>query len=181
MISKSPDRNSFLRNRILETKNKDYIDSILNKNELEKFSDPEKRKNNLEWDLRTTDWILEKARSSEVYAQHIYAALCNNGFIKLDPIQILKEIEWNCSWRYAGGIVADMRETGDYIDWYCSGKRIGIDLDLEEKELTEEQKQRIEIINNYVPEGKITKEIREDLRRLGWTPNAGGDWENFDE
>mgnify|MGYP003705677079 CR=1 FL=1 len=29
-----------------------------------------------------TDWILEKVRESDVYAQHLYAAMCNNEFQK---------------------------------------------------------------------------------------------------
>lgn len=29
---------------------------------------------------------------------------------------------YSCSWRYAGGLVADMRDKGeDYLDFYCSG------------------------------------------------------------
>ena len=85
-----------------------------------RFEDPEKRVNNMEYDLLTTDWILEKARTRDDYAQNLYAAMCNNGFIKLEVIPVLKGEEWSCSWRYAGGIIADMRQEGDYIDWYCS-------------------------------------------------------------
>ena len=63
------------------------------------------------------------------YAKALYAALCNNTFEK----------QWSCSWRYAGGIVARLRDEGeDYLDYYCSS-----------------------------PE-EITEEIREDLRLLGW-------------
>ena len=105
----------------------------------EQEQNPEWQKNNLEYDLRTTDWILEKVRSSVIYAQHLYAALCNNDFIKNDVFEILKENDWGCSWRYAGGILADMRQEGDYMDWYCSGN-----------------------------EGEVTDEIREDLLKLGW-------------
>jgi len=32
-----------------------------------------------------------------------------------------------------------------------------------------------------VPEGRITNEIREDFKKLGWAVAPGGDWENFDE
>jgi hypothetical protein len=133
-------------------------------------ADPEWQKNNLEWDLRTTDWILEKARASESYAQNIYAALCNNDFIKLAVVPILKEETWSCSWRYAGGIVAHMLQKGDYIDWYCSGIRNDGYVD------------DVETIRDgqYVSEGLITDEIREDFKRLGWAPAPGGDWERFE-
>ena len=132
-----------------------------------KFDDPASRVDNMEYDLLTTDWILEKVRNSEDYAQNVYAAMCNNGFIKLSVIPILTEKEWGCSWRYAGGIVADMRREGDYIDWYCSGIRG----DYQDEERT----------NRYVGEGCITDEVREDFQKLGWVPAKGGDWENFEQ
>lgn len=175
--SKSPERNTFQKEKYLERRAEEgktpendedvksmveYYDSW-NIKEDERESDLEWQKNNLEWDLRTTEWILEKARANNAYAQNIYAALCNNGFIKLDVIPILKEEEWSCSWRYAGGIVAHMQQKGDYIDWYCSGIR-----DVDSPDI------------GFVPEGKITDEIRADFQRLGWAVAPGGDWENFE-
>lgn len=196
MISKSPQRNTFQKEKYLQRRaeegktpdNDDEVQAMVeyydswNIREDEKESDPAWRKNNLEWDLRTTDWILEKARASESYSQNIYAALCNNGFIKLEVEPILKEEEWSCSWRYAGGIVSHMRQEGDYIDWYCSGIRGGMNLgdESEPQELTEEQIRRLQILDKYVPEGMITSEIRNDFRQLGWIPAKGGDWENFE-
>lgn len=182
-ISKSPDRNTFQKERYLDRQAEkgktpendedtkamlEYYDSW-NIREDEREADLEWRKNNLEWDLRTTDWILEKARANDYYAQNIYAALCNNGFIKLDVIPILKEEEWSCSWRYAGGIVAHMLGKGDYIDWYCSGIR------------NDGYQDDLDIVRpgQYVSEGLITDEIREDFKRLGWVPAPGGDWEGF--
>ena len=190
-ISKSPDRNTFQKENYLKRQagkgktpeNDEDTKAMLeyyegwDTQEDENEADPEWRKNNLEWDLRSTDWILEKARSKDGYAQNIYAALCNNGFIKLDVIPILKEEEWSCSWRYAGGIVAHMRQEGDYIDWYCSG----IDNSNYQQDDDEPKREGPSWyeINGYVPEGKITDEIREDLKRLGWVPAKGGDWEDF--
>lgn len=182
--SKSSERHSFQREGYVkrceekgEEPDEAYLDlfqKILEQHE-NKWDNPEARKNNLEYDLLTTDWILEKARDKASYAQNIYAALCNNSFIKLDVIPILTEQEWHCSWRYAGGIVADMLQKGDYIDWYCSGMG-GLNQEFDQKETSEQWQSR----TGYVPEGKISDEIREDFKRLGWIPAKGGDWENFE-
>ena len=133
-------------------------------------------KNNMEYDLRTTQWMLHKVRSNEVYAQNLYAAMCNNDFKKLEyddtpdnVVQVLRDgpIMWSCSWRYAGGIIADMREEGDYIDWYCSG----INREYTEEELedmTEEQRDRCHLVASFVSESVVTDEISADLLKLGW-------------
>ena len=72
-------------------------------------------KADLEQDLLKTTYIIDKCKNSETYSQNLYAAMCNNLFYKNDE-------EWSCSWRYAGGLVADLRNMGeDYLDWYCSG------------------------------------------------------------
>ena len=175
-ISKSPERHTFQKEGYLkrqaekgEPVNEDYLDwfeKVLDEHD-HKFDDPASRINNMEYDLLTTDWILEKVRSDDAYAQNLYAAMCNNGFIKLYVIPILKQEEWGCSWRYAGGIIADMQQKGDYIDWYCSGIRNDYGDDA------------IESPVRYVPEGCITDEIRNDLQRLGWAVAPGGDWEDF--
>ena len=128
-----------------------------------RINDPEWQKNNMEYDLRTTDWILEKVRANEAYAQNLYAAMCNRDFVKKEVFPLLrkdpKKDLWSCSWRYAGGIIADMRQQGDYIDWYCSGIR---DVDYDEENNKRWDNRR------YVSEGCVTDEIREDLLRLGW-------------
>lgn len=159
-ISKSPERHTFQKEAYLERmleksqapdpKQLEFFDMWI-QNDLNREQDPMWQKDNLEYDLRTTPWILEKVRNSEVYAQNLYAAMCNNDFIKLEVMPILKEQKWHCSWRHAGGIIADMREQGDYIDWYCSG--IG-DADGN--------------VEGFQSESIVTKEIEEDLKRLGW-------------
>ena len=158
MYSKSPDRHTFQKEGYLErckkegeTPNADYLDyfqEIIDQHS-RKWDDPKSRIDNMEWDLVTTDWILEKVRSSEVYAQNLYCAMCNNDFIKREMWPILKEQKWSCSWRYAGGIIADMRQEGDYIDWYCSGIRN-------------------DYSGGYVAEAVVTEEIEQDLYKLGW-------------
>ncbi len=189
-ISKSPERHTFQKEGYVrrqaeagEPVNEDYLDffeKIIDDHE-HKFDNPQSRINNMEYDLLTTDWILEKVRSDDAYAQNLYAAMCNNGFIKLDVIPVLKGEEWGCSWRSAGGIIADMQQKGDYIDWYCSGIRdIGIYPAYKDDErLTDEQLARMEITQRYVPEGQITDEIRNDLQRLGWAVAPDGDWLKF--
>jgi hypothetical protein len=189
-ISQSPDRHTFQKEGYVKRQKEkgesvneyylDYFQKVIEEHK-HKFDDPESHKNNLEYDLLTTDWILEKVRANDGYAQNLYAAMCNNGFIKREVIPILKNEEWSCSWRYAGGIVADMQQKGDYIDWYCSGIRdIGVYAPAkEDQEFTKEQLARLEITKTYVSEGCITDEIRQDLQRLGWAVAPGGDWENF--
>jgi hypothetical protein len=136
--------------------------------------DLEWRKDNLEYDLRTTDWIIEKAKSDDAYAQHLYAAMCNNEFMKNDVWPILTEKKWSCSWRHAGGIIADMRETGDYMDWYCSGIQNDDPIDDEVfQNMDDHQKQDFFKTKSYVPECTVTEEIREDLFKLGWIVIAG--------
>lgn len=122
----------------------------------ENLKNLEWQKNNLEYDLLSADWILEKVRNSDTYAQNLYAALCNNDFIKNEVWPILKEDTWGCSWRYAGGMIADMQEKGDYMDWYCSG--IGAGLGNGDKDGSKK----------YVSESIVTDEIKDDLLKLGW-------------
>lgn len=150
-IRRSPDRNTFQKNGYLKRceedgkePNPDYVkmyeDWRIRKQEAEE--DPMWQKDNLEWDLRTSDVMCCKVQDED-YAKALYAALCNTDWIRIDVIPLLrqdpKQDMWSCSWRYAGGIIADMLEEGDYIDWYCSGN-----------------------------EGYIDPEVAEDLRALGW-------------
>jgi len=102
--------------------------------------------NNLENDLLSCDWIINKCKNSKKYSQNLYAAICNNDFFK-------NKEEWHCSWRSAGRIVARLNEVGDYLDYYCSGIRA----DYSDDE------------DGYVGEGVVKNEIRDDLKKLGWT------------
>lgn len=110
--------------------------------DLEQEQDPEWRKNNLEWDLRTSDVMCERVKDDE-YAKKLYSALCNTDWLPIAVIPLLRQHPdkdmWSCSWRYAGGIIANMREQGDYMDWYCGGM-----------------------------EGYIDPQIGADLKELGW-------------
>lgn len=140
-IYTSPDNGSFWRNYL----DKSYADGTMTK-ELynahlqiheDSIKNHEKRMTedtepDLERDLRSSKDIHDKCISSEVYCRDLYAALCNNRFF-------YGEKEWACTWRSAGGIISDIIEKGDYVDWYVSGN-----------------------------EGNVTDEVRLDLTKIGW-------------
>ena len=113
----------------------------------------------LELELKASTLIVEKCKDGR-YAQNLYAALCNMQWQPTEVVPILKEELWSCTWRYAGGLIAEIREQGDYMDWYCSGIG-GIDdiVDLYNG-----------VDKGFVPESSVTDEIRQDLQTLGWHP-----------
>ena len=109
---------------------------------------------NLEEDIRACAWMLKKVQDSETYAQNLYAAMCNNVFQRNEVWPRLKDEYWSCSWRSAGGIIAELRGQGDYMDWYCSGI-VGVG--------------EADSYQGYVGESTVTDEIRQDLFAIGWT------------
>lgn len=169
-MNSSPERGTFQLNNMLKKveegeKTAEEAEQMINlfktmkehRTDLE--ASDEWKVDNMEYDLRSTTWICDKAKASDVYAQNIYAAICNNDFTKNDVWPLLQGKTWSASWRSAGGIVANMIEEGDYMDWYCSGIRndTGYDPSL-----------NIAYPNGYVPESVVTDEIRNDLLKLGW-------------
>jgi len=179
-ISKSPERHTFQQNNYVKRRQEEGLEPLEEYIEMFKtwrqqdednMANPKWQESNLEYDLRTTEWILAKARASESYAQNIYAALCNMRWCNIKgnnpqvTMDILRDEMWSCSWRSAGGVVADMLQKGDYIDWYCSGIRNdGYQDDLYTK-----------YPNGYVSEGVVTDEIRGDFATLGWVPSPWPD------
>lgn len=150
-LRRSPDRYSFGAQGYIERCNlegkepsPDYVEMYAEykRRSDEQDMDPEWQKDNLEYDLRTSDKLCAKVKDDE-YAKKLYAALCNTDWLRIEVVPLLrqdpKQDFWGCSWRYAGGIIANMREEGDYIDWYCSGN-----------------------------EGYIDPEVSADLKELGW-------------
>ena len=112
-------------------------------------------------DMLHCAWLRDKVCHSAVYAQNLYAAMCNQDWQHQDVWTVLTDEIWHVSWRGAGRVVAELRGQGDYLDWYCSGMmRSHPDDDLVHNG-TEEL---------HVPEGSITDEIREDLAQIGWHP-----------
>ena len=171
-MNKSPESGTFhsqcrIEDAVVEGRNPDTdedvqraleLERMINEHQAQREADEKWKENNLEYDLRSTEWVCDKAKTSDTYAQNIYAALCNQDWQKNEVWPLLKGEHWGCSWRYAGGIVADMLEEGDYINWYCSGIGDGLgngDADG---------------VKGYVPEGCVTDEIREDFFKLGWIP-----------
>lgn len=172
-LSTSPDRNTFQLKRYEEklTENPDdknaldMIDLLKSWEEVREnqLLDPKFQENNMEYDLRSTQWVIDKVRQSDNYAQNLYAAICNNVFYKPSAdekermLQVLKNEypEWSASWRSAGGIIAHLRGEGDYMNWYCSGSLGNPD-------------NHGSTPNGYVNESIVTDEIRDDLKKLGW-------------
>lgn len=186
-MNSSPDRGSFQREGIIRRAEEgetsaEHAEEMLDfyasfdRMKAEREATPEWKENNLEYDLRSTKWICDKAKARKEYAQNLYAAMCNNDFQKIEVWPLLKGQTYSCSWRYAGGIVADMIEKGDYIDWYCSGIRGGAtEEDL--ADMTKEQRAQYDWYQkNFVSEGVVTDEIKEDLRVLGWTVVPDQNW-----
>jgi hypothetical protein len=131
----------------------------------------------LEKELIVSTNICEKC-FTESYAQNLYAALCNTVWQAFDVLPILKNETWSCSWRHSGAIVAHIRNmiipgasNETYIDWYCSGMAVDVSM---VGAGTDMANQSYELLNTsshvsqYVPEGVVTDEIREDLKNLGW-------------
>jgi len=109
---------------------------------------------NLEESIQNCEWMLKKVQDRETYAQNLYAAMCNNVFQRNEVWPRLRDEYWSCSWRAAGGVIADLRGQGDYMDWYCSGIFGAGEADS---------------YQGYVSEGTVTDEIRQDLFAIGWT------------
>jgi len=166
-VNSSPERHTFQLESAKERAKEDgrevpeqYIEFWKTAQEQDEanLADPAWQKDNMEYDLRSTKWICNKVKASDSYAQNLYAAMCNMQFVKNAVWPLLRDQRWSASWRHAGGIVADMREEGDYIDWYCSGIiQDGVDP------------------KGSVPESTITDEIRADLFQLGWIPKEWDD------
>lgn len=165
-IASSPDRHTFQKEGYIkrceekgEEPNPNYVNLYKSWREQdeENLTNPAWQKNNMEYDLRSSKELCDKVKQSKTYAQNLYAAMCNMEWQSREFWQELKGETWGCSWRSAGGIIANMREEGDYIDWYCSG--IGGGLTMEDERPA-----------GYVPEGQVTEEIELDLNRLGWRP-----------
>jgi hypothetical protein len=83
-----------------------------------------------------------------VFAQNVYAAICNN-----DLIDLATGDDYGMTWRAAASFVAHLRNLAGvefdetYLTWYCSGM---VDID------------------GWVEEGAITDDVRLAFKTLGW-------------
>lgn len=154
MYSTSPDRYGFIienyKKRLEEDPDNTEIKNALDFYErcrvLDGFDNP--KENDLSYDLRKCEWIVGKCKDSRQYSQNLYAALCNNSFFKNGN-------EWSCSWRFSAGLVSNLREEGDYVDWHCSGVPAEWNSSRE---------------SGIVGEGTITEQVKNDLALIGWFP-----------
>jgi hypothetical protein len=133
-------------------------------------------------DMRSCKWFLEKI-DNDRYAQNVYAALCNNEFIKVtfndtppteeqlcDLLSGKFDDAWSVSWRGAGRVISELQGRGDYMSWYCSGITEVYPISQDTSNENDSQKSDDLESRKAVPEGCITDEVMSDLRRLGWAP-----------
>jgi len=120
------------------------------------------RTGDLAYDLCQSRAIVARVRASRVYAQNLYAALCNRKWQEQQIFEILSDRKWSCTWRTAGSIVADVRGEGDYLDWYCSG--------LYKSHPDDDLGTHRDPPFGYVEEGTVVEIIRHDLLQIGWHP-----------
>lgn len=114
---------------------------------------------NLTQEIRSSKWLSQKIKANDSYAQNLYAALCDNIFQKNEFLTILKGVTWSCTWDHAGLTLSNIRgEPAEYF--YYSG------LFNTESSYEDDDFKRHEL--NYVSEGEVTHEVRQDLRQLGW-------------
>ena len=103
-----------------------------------------------------TDPNIEKLCFDKDIAIQFYQALCNVEWYRIidtedqviDKLRGEKPGIWSCSWRYAAGLIADIRnkqynirrgEIEDYLDFYCHGT-----------------------------EGVVTPIVLQSLKNIGW-------------
>ena len=167
-MNHGPERGTFQINRYLarcrtdgKASNPDRIELYTNMQQHQQIPDESGKQNNMDHALCGTTWICDKVRTNTTYAQNLYAAMCNREFQRQAVWTILRNDRWSCSWHRASGIIADIRQEGDYLNWYCSGWLTGFN---------ETGLCNVDTTGTlcYVPEGQVTNEIRTDLALLGW-------------
>lgn len=109
----------------------------------------------LDQEMAKDDIVIAYLKDRDV-AVEFYSALCNMQWAVINNLpedeKIIEKLRgtdshiWSCSWRYAGGIIADIRNAAyntkeDYMDFYCSGN-----------------------------EGHVSDLVKECFHRMGWEP-----------
>ena len=85
---------------------------------MDKFEFEFDTENDLEYHLKTCPVIRNKCQTRQDYQFYLYFALCNIEWQRQHEWAVLKNDWWSCSWRYAGGLVADIAGNGTYITYY---------------------------------------------------------------
>lgn len=100
-----------------------------------------------ERDLRANSNLMAAVQTDD-FARALYAALSNVQWLGAPDETAPRGIQrFSCSWRSAGGFVADLRGDGeDYLDFYLSGN-----------------------------EGTVRADVREVLSKCGWRPASRED------
>ena len=79
----------------------------------------------------------ERMKADDSFCVQIWSALAN----KLWKHESMDDDEeYSCTFRYAGGLIADILGRGGYMDWYCSG-----------------------------PYATVSDEIESGMKDIGWT------------
>jgi isochorismate hydrolase len=109
--------------------------------------------NDLESQMHADKIVISYCADKKI-ATEFYFALCNMRWRVIntkshedkviDKLKGMKDESWSCTWRYAGGIIAEIRNKyynseEDYLDFYCMGN-----------------------------EGIISDTVRECFERMGW-------------
>lgn len=79
----------------------------------------------------------DKIKTNDDFCESVWSALANVIWRNKDGS------EFSCTFRYAGGLIANIRGQGDYLDWYCCG-----------------------------PYENVSDEISSGLSGLGWTHHS---------
>jgi len=95
--------------------------------------------------------LKDSLSSNDIFASNMYRALCNMMWQKKDN----EKIVYSCTWRYAGGLIASIRDRGEnYLNFYCSGL-----------------------------EGCVSNRVKKELDILGWKPlpypEEGNEYEEY--
>lgn len=116
----------------------------------------------------------------DLFARAVYDSLCNSEYRKGDD-----RTRWSCSWRSAGGIVADLRDKGEsYIDFYLGEM---LDGDGEAVDAETRRETYAEVMSHYMrlgwrivgpkeAEGDVAAACRQLLDAEALPPGECPDW-----
>ena len=71
----------------------------------------------------------EKMRTDESLCKRIWSSLANVEWYYIRPSESRGAVSVGYSFRAAGGLIADIRDLGDYMDWYCASPDSTVDED----------------------------------------------------